>query len=146
MLLKLLCATVLPSNSLTDNVSLLLLLLLSCVCIIQVIVAERGPLVFVFNWHPHEDYEGLKVPAPEPGTLVTCYHSCYQRCYFVKVTNPLWLLSFSANARQQPLFSELPLLPATRTPSSASSTAAAAATLLLLLLFVTRQVQGCYGQ
>lgn len=37
----------------------------SCV---QVLVAERGPLVFVFNWHPHQDYEGLKVAAPEPGT------------------------------------------------------------------------------
>lgn len=37
----------------------------------QVLVAERGPLVFVFNWHPHEDYEGLKVAAPEPGELET---------------------------------------------------------------------------
>jgi 1,4-alpha-glucan branching enzyme len=43
-------------------VSLTWLLLL-----LQVLVAERGPLVFVFNWHPHEDYEGLKVAAPEPG-------------------------------------------------------------------------------
>ncbi|WIA28178.1 hypothetical protein OEZ86_010746 [Tetradesmus obliquus] len=33
----------------------------------QVLVAERGPLVFVWNWHPSEDYEGLKVAAPEPG-------------------------------------------------------------------------------
>jgi 1,4-alpha-glucan branching enzyme len=32
-----------------------------------VLVAERGPLVFVFNWHPHDDYEGMKVAAPEPG-------------------------------------------------------------------------------
>jgi 1,4-alpha-glucan branching enzyme len=34
---------------------------------LQVLVAERGPLVFVFNWHPHDDYEGMKVAAPEPG-------------------------------------------------------------------------------
>jgi hypothetical protein len=34
---------------------------------VQVLVAERGPLVFVFNWHPHEQYEGLKVAAPAPG-------------------------------------------------------------------------------
>ena len=27
----------------------------------QVLVAERGPLVFVFNFSPHNDYEGLKV-------------------------------------------------------------------------------------
>jgi 1,4-alpha-glucan branching enzyme len=33
----------------------------------KVLVAERGPLVFVFNWHPHQDYEGLKIAAPEPG-------------------------------------------------------------------------------
>jgi 1,4-alpha-glucan branching enzyme len=33
----------------------------------KVLVAERGPLVFVFNWHPHDDYEGLKVAAPTPG-------------------------------------------------------------------------------
>ena len=29
----------------------------------QVLVFERGPLVFVFNWSPHKDYEGLKVGA-----------------------------------------------------------------------------------
>lgn len=28
---------------------------------LQVLVAERGPLVFVFNFSPHNDYEGLKV-------------------------------------------------------------------------------------
>jgi hypothetical protein len=39
---------------------------------LQVLVAERGPLVFVFNWHPHEDYEGLKVAAPEPGDGHSC--------------------------------------------------------------------------
>ena len=33
----------------------------------QVLVAERGPLVFVFNFNPFEDFEGLKVPVPEPG-------------------------------------------------------------------------------
>ena len=33
----------------------------------QVLVAERGPLLFVFNFSPFEDYEGLPVPAPIPG-------------------------------------------------------------------------------
>jgi hypothetical protein len=33
----------------------------------QVLVAERGPVVFVFNWHPHQDHLDLKVPAPDPG-------------------------------------------------------------------------------
>ena len=33
----------------------------------KVLVAERGPLVFVFNWHPAESYEELKVPMPSPG-------------------------------------------------------------------------------
>jgi len=33
----------------------------------QVIVAERGPLVFVFNFNPFTDYEGLKIPIPVPG-------------------------------------------------------------------------------
>jgi hypothetical protein len=33
----------------------------------QVLVAERGPLTFVFNFSPHTDYEGLRVPVPEPG-------------------------------------------------------------------------------
>lgn len=33
----------------------------------QVLVAERGPLVFVFNFSPFYDYEGLRVPVPEPG-------------------------------------------------------------------------------
>jgi hypothetical protein len=48
-----------PSASMTS---------LSALCSwLQVLVAERGPLVFVFNWHPHQDYEGLKVAAPEPG-------------------------------------------------------------------------------
>ena len=27
----------------------------------QVLVFERGPLVFVFNWSPNEDYAGYKV-------------------------------------------------------------------------------------
>lgn len=35
--------------------------------LLQVIVAERGPIVFVFNWSPYNDYEGLKVATPEPG-------------------------------------------------------------------------------
>lgn len=33
----------------------------------QVLVAERGPLVFVFNFSPFSDYEGLQVPVPESG-------------------------------------------------------------------------------
>ncbi|KAH7615671.1 hypothetical protein Ndes2526B_g09583 [Nannochloris sp. 'desiccata'] len=33
----------------------------------QVLVAERGPLLFVFNLSPFDDYEGLPVPAPVPG-------------------------------------------------------------------------------
>ena len=33
----------------------------------QVIVAERGQLVFVFNFNPFTDYEGLKIPIPVPG-------------------------------------------------------------------------------
>lgn len=33
----------------------------------QVLVVERGPLVFVFNFNPCEGYEGLKVPTPVPG-------------------------------------------------------------------------------
>ncbi|KIZ01544.1 1,4-alpha-glucan branching enzyme [Monoraphidium neglectum] len=32
-----------------------------------VLVAERGPVVFVFNFSPHTDHEGLKVATPEPG-------------------------------------------------------------------------------
>lgn len=41
----------------------------------KVLVAERGPLVFVFNWHPHDDYEGMKVAAPEPGKYVVVMDS-----------------------------------------------------------------------
>mmetsp|Transcript_7040 Transcript_7040/g.15465 ORF Transcript_7040/g.15465 Transcript_7040/m.15465 type:complete len:773 (+) Transcript_7040:158-2476(+) len=33
----------------------------------QVLVFERGPLLFVFNWSPNKDYEGYKVAAPVPG-------------------------------------------------------------------------------
>ena len=33
----------------------------------QVIVAERGPLVWVFNFSPFNSYEGYKVGAPEGG-------------------------------------------------------------------------------
>ena len=33
----------------------------------QILVAERGALVFVFNFNPFEDFDGLKVPVPEPG-------------------------------------------------------------------------------
>lgn len=34
----------------------------------KVIVAERGDLLFVFNFHVTKDYEGYIVPCPEPGT------------------------------------------------------------------------------
>ena len=34
---------------------------------LQVIVAERGPLVWVFNFSPFSDYEGYKVGAPTGG-------------------------------------------------------------------------------
>ena len=30
------------------------------VCALQLIVAERGPLLFVFNFSPFNDYEGYK--------------------------------------------------------------------------------------
>lgn len=33
----------------------------------QVIVAERGQLLFVFNFNPFETFEGLRIPVPEPG-------------------------------------------------------------------------------
>ena len=33
----------------------------------QILVFERGPLVFVFNFHPHNTYEGLEIGVPEPG-------------------------------------------------------------------------------
>jgi len=33
----------------------------------QLLVAERGPLVWVFNFSPFTDYEALDVPVPEPG-------------------------------------------------------------------------------
>ncbi|KAL6782734.1 SBE1 [Auxenochlorella protothecoides x Auxenochlorella symbiontica] len=33
----------------------------------QVLVAERGPYLFVFNWSPSTSYQGLEVPAPRPG-------------------------------------------------------------------------------
>jgi 1,4-alpha-glucan branching enzyme len=33
----------------------------------QILVVERGPLVFVFNLSPFNDYDGLQVPAQVPG-------------------------------------------------------------------------------
>lgn len=33
----------------------------------QILVAERGSLVFVFNFNPFESFEGLKIPVPSPG-------------------------------------------------------------------------------
>jgi len=33
----------------------------------QVLVFERGPLVFVFNFHPSNTCEGLEIGVPEPG-------------------------------------------------------------------------------
>ncbi|KAJ9510013.1 hypothetical protein QJQ45_011653 [Haematococcus lacustris] len=48
-----------------------------CVCVLQlgveqsrlqvVLVAERGPLLFVFNFSPFNTYEGYRVAAPAPG-------------------------------------------------------------------------------
>lgn len=43
----------------------------------QVLVFERGPLVFVFNWSPHKDYEGLKVGVGRP--LLTGQILCEER-------------------------------------------------------------------
>lgn len=45
----------------------------------QVIVAERGPLVWVFNFSPTEDYEGLKVGAGEGGKYHIVLDSDEQR-------------------------------------------------------------------
>jgi hypothetical protein len=54
---------------------------LGCVCLSlparpplpQVIVAERGPLVFVFNFSPVTDYEGLQVrPPASPACMIAC--------------------------------------------------------------------------
>jgi 1,4-alpha-glucan branching enzyme len=39
----------------------------SFLCGVQVIVFERGELVFVFNFHPTSDYEGFKVGCDVPG-------------------------------------------------------------------------------
>ncbi len=33
----------------------------------QLLVAERGPLVWVFNFSPSEHYKGLKIPMGVPG-------------------------------------------------------------------------------
>ena len=38
----------------------------------KVIVAERGPLLFVFNFHPTESYEGLEVGLGMPGKYRIC--------------------------------------------------------------------------
>ena len=38
-------------------------------CCMQIIVAERGPLVFVFNFSPFSDYEGYKVTGDHSDTL-----------------------------------------------------------------------------
>lgn len=42
----------------------------------KVLVAERGPLVFVFNFSPHADYEGLEVAVPEPGKWRVALDRC----------------------------------------------------------------------
>ena len=34
----------------------------------KIIVAERGDLLFCFNFHVSADYEGFVVPCPKPGT------------------------------------------------------------------------------
>jgi hypothetical protein len=33
---------------------------------LQVLVFERGPLLFVFNWSPHQSYEVTGVPRTRP--------------------------------------------------------------------------------
>ncbi len=40
----------------------------------QVIVAERGPLVFVFNFSPYSDYEGYKVSNYFVHSLFMAWH------------------------------------------------------------------------
>ena len=30
------------------------------------VVYRRGPLVFVFNFHPHESFNDLRIPVPDP--------------------------------------------------------------------------------
>ena len=37
------------------------------------LVAERGPLVFVFNWSPFNDYEGIKVTSEAAIPLFGCW-------------------------------------------------------------------------
>lgn len=45
----------------------------------QVLVAERDSLVFVFNFSPFNDYEGLEVPTPEPGIFHVALDSDEER-------------------------------------------------------------------
>lgn len=55
--------------------------------VLQIIVAERGPLVFVFNFSPFNDYEGYKVPCLL-STILTyaccAPASCMRRCWAVQ--------------------------------------------------------------
>jgi hypothetical protein len=41
---------------------------------VQLIVAERGPLVFVFNFSPFNDYEGYKVQVSISDQRSACIH------------------------------------------------------------------------
>ena len=43
-------------------------------CAVQLIVAERGPLLFVFNFSPFDDYEGYKVRARSPRNAAQMRH------------------------------------------------------------------------
>lgn len=45
----------------------------------KVIVAERGDLLFVFNFHVTKDYDGYVIPCPEPGTWHCVLDSDEQR-------------------------------------------------------------------
>lgn len=45
----------------------------------KIIVAERGDLLFVFNFHVSKDYEGYTIPCPEPGTWHCVLDSDEQR-------------------------------------------------------------------
>ena len=48
---------------------------------LQIIVAERGPLVFVFNFSPFNDYEGYKV--------IQCFHHAVQEGFSLNLATLL---------------------------------------------------------
>ncbi len=51
-------------------------------CGLQIIVAERGPLVFVFNFSPFNDYEGFKVTV-DIVVFVMCRRFSFFNCHSV---------------------------------------------------------------